>query len=80
MLGLVKDIPDSEMKKLILANTVVGDEQLKICRETTAVRNILVGEGKLPPERIFEKGADIYKAPAKEGVAGNRVEFGVVAQ
>ena len=29
MLGLVKDIPDSEMKKLILTNTVVGDEQLK---------------------------------------------------
>ena len=82
MLGLTKDIPDDEMKKLILANTIVGDEQLKaLARErATAVRNALVGEGKLPPERIFEKSADIYKPPAKEGVAGSRVEFGVVVQ
>lgn len=81
VLGLVKDIPDSEMKKLILANTVVGDEQLKIlARErTTAVRTALVVDGKFSPERIFEKSSDIYKSPAKEGEAGSRVEFGVAA-
>ena len=28
-LGLVKDLPDAEMKKLIIANTVVGDGELQ---------------------------------------------------
>jgi hypothetical protein len=82
IVGLVKDIPDPEMKKLILANTVVGEEDLKaLARErATAVRTALVVEGKFPPERIFEKSGDIFKPSAKEGVAGSRVEFGVAVQ
>lgn len=82
MLGLVKDIPDSEMKKLILANTVVTEENFKaLARErATAVRTALVVDGKFPPERIFEKSGDIYKPPAKEGSIGSRVEFGVAVQ
>jgi outer membrane protein OmpA-like peptidoglycan-associated protein len=82
MVGLVKDIPDAEMKKLILANTVVGEENLKtLARErATAVRTALVTDGKFPPERIFEKSGNIYKPTAKEGDAGSRVEFGVVIQ
>ena len=82
MVGLVKDIPDAEMKKLILANTLVGEENLKsLARErATAVRTALVTDGKFPAERIFEKSGEIYKPPAKEGDAGSRVEFGVVVQ
>jgi uncharacterized protein involved in outer membrane biogenesis len=81
-IGLVKDLPADEMKKLILTHTVVGDEALQgLARDrATVVRNFLITEGKLPPERIFEKKADIFKAPAKEGESTSRVEFGVAAQ
>jgi uncharacterized protein involved in outer membrane biogenesis len=82
MLGFVKDLPDPEMRKLILANTVVKDEQLRVLAQerATAVRAFLVKDGTLPPERIFEKRGDIYKKPGKEGESRSRVEFGVVAQ
>jgi uncharacterized protein involved in outer membrane biogenesis len=80
-IGLIKDLPAEEMKKLILTHTVVGDEALQgLARDrATVVRNFLIVEGKLPPERIFEKKGDIFKAPAKEGESAGRVEFGVAA-
>lgn len=81
-IGLVKDLPDIEMKKLIIANTVVGEnELLSLARErTTAVMNFMVIKGGLPPERLFQKNDDIYKAPEKETVSRNRVEFNAIAQ
>ena len=82
VLGFVKDIPAPEMKKLILANTMIGDSQLQaLSRErVAAVRALLVTEGKLPAERIFEKGGDIFQPPKKEGQPLSRVEFGVNVQ
>ncbi|HEY6871181.1 MAG TPA: DUF748 domain-containing protein [Geobacteraceae bacterium] len=82
IIGLVKDIPDDEMRKLILTHTVVGDAEMQgLARErAVAVRNFLVAEGKLPPERIFEKKGDMFKAPAREGESASRVEFGVAVQ
>ncbi|HEX9024231.1 MAG TPA: DUF748 domain-containing protein, partial [Geobacteraceae bacterium] len=81
-LGFVKDIPDDEMKKLILTYTVVSNDDLQgLARErSVTVRNYLVTAGKLPPERVFEKKADIFKPPAKEGESTARVEFGVAVQ
>lgn len=78
ILGFVKDIPDAEMKKLILANTVVGEAQLKAlaAERAGAVKTFLVEKGKVDPARIFIKGGDIYKAPAEEGMVASRVEFG----
>lgn len=80
--GFVKDIPAPEMKKLILANTLIGDPQLQaLSRERiAAVRTLLISEGKLPPERIFEKGGDMLHPPEKKGQPLSRVEFGVNAQ
>jgi uncharacterized protein involved in outer membrane biogenesis len=82
LIGLQKDLPDNEMKKLFLTHTVVSNDDLQnLARErSVAVRNYLVNEGKLPPERVFEKKEDIFKAPAKEGDSGARVEFGVATQ
>ncbi len=82
IIGLVKDIPDDEMRKLILTHTVVGNEELQnLARDrAVAVRNFLVAEGKLPPERIFEKKGDIFKAPGRESESASRVEFGVAVQ
>lgn len=81
VIGTLKSLPDEEMKKLILANTAAGEQQLRtLARErATAVMNFLQNEGKLPQERLFEKSSDPF-APAKDGRAGGRVEFGVVVK
>ena len=78
-LGLQKDLPDAEMKKLILTHTVVGDNELQaLARERAeAVKDFLQKQGNIPAERLFEKNADIFKPNAKEGSSGSRVEFGV---
>ncbi len=80
-IGMLKDIPDAEMKKLILANTTVGDAELKtlVRDRVTAVRTYLVKDAKLEPERVFEKGGNIYQPPKEEGKTASRVEFGLVA-
>ena len=81
-IGLVKDLPDDEMRKLITTNTVVGEAEFQgLARErATAVMNFMVKKGGLPPERLFQKVDNIYKAPEKEGTARSRVEFNAIAQ
>ncbi|TWJ33103.1 DUF748 domain-containing protein [Geobacter argillaceus] len=82
IIGTLKSLPDAEMKKLILANTVVGEQQLRaLARERAmAVRTFLVNDVKLPQERIFEKSGDIFAPPKQQEMSGSRVEFGAVAQ
>ena len=80
VIGTLKSLPDGEMRKLILANTLVGEQQLRqLARDrSVTVTNFLVREGKLPQERLFEKSGDVFTPPKKEGFTGSRVEFGVV--
>lgn len=82
ILGLVKDLPDAEMKKLILANTAVGEQQLQGLAEARAagVRAFIVEKGGTDSARVFQKSGDIYKMPAKEKEPGSRVEFGFAAE
>ena len=82
IIGTLKTLPDVEMRKLILANTVAGEEQLRtLARErAAAVMSFLTRKGNLPQERIFEKGGDIFAPPRKEGGGASRVEFGVVVK
>jgi hypothetical protein len=82
LIGLVKDLPDDEMKKLILTHTVVRDDDLQglASDRVATVRNFLITEGKLAPERIFEKKGDIFKTPAKEGESASRVVFSVAVK
>jgi uncharacterized protein involved in outer membrane biogenesis len=81
-LGILKDISDPEMKKLIFAHTEVGNNELQgLARQRSeAVKAFLMKEGKLPPERLFEKSADIYKPVAKGETSASRVEFGASAK
>lgn len=81
-LGTLKTLPDDEMKKLILANTAVDDQQLRgLARErTVTVVDFLLKEGKLPPDRLFEKSGDPFAPAAKDVKVGGRVEFGVVVR
>jgi len=81
VIGLVKDLPPDEMKKLIIANTVVGEAELQeLARErVAAVSNYLVRKGSVPTERIFQKNDNIYKAPEKDTLARSRVELNAIA-
>ena len=81
-IGFVKDLPDPEMKKLIFANTTVGDEELALlARErAVAVKNYLVSEAKAPRERVFEKTGAIFENPKEADTPSSRVEFGLAAK
>ena len=78
ILGLVKDLPDDEMRKLILANTAAGEPELRALanERAAAVKAFLVERGKVEPARLFLKAEDIFKAPGREGTPSSRVEFG----
>lgn len=81
-LGMVKDLPDAEMKKLIIANTVVGEDELQaLARERSAtVINYLVANAGLTPEKLFQASDNIYRAPQKESANQSRVEFNAIAR
>lgn len=80
IIGTIKDLPDPEMKKLILTNTVIGTKDLQALAgdRTAAVRDFFVANG-LAASRIFQKSADAFKEPAKKGETASRVEFGIAA-
>jgi uncharacterized protein involved in outer membrane biogenesis len=82
VIGTLKNLPDEQMKKLILANTSVSEQQLRgLARErAVTVMDFLLKEGKLPQDRFFEKSGDPFAPPAKDVKAGGRVEFGVVSK
>lgn len=82
VIGLVKDLPPDEMKKLIITNTVIGEPELQtLARErVVAITNHLVSKGNVPAERIFQKNDDIFKAPEKEAIVRSRVELNAIAQ
>jgi uncharacterized protein involved in outer membrane biogenesis len=82
IIGTLKTLPDEEMKKLILANTTVGEQQLRsLARErVVTVMNFLLQKGSLSADRLFEKSGDPFAPPADDSRAGGRVEFGVVAK
>jgi hypothetical protein len=81
-LGFVKDLPDEEMRKLILAHTTVGQEQLQgLAKERVhAVKNFLVTQGKVEAQRLFQKESDIYKQPENKELTASRVELGAAVK
>jgi hypothetical protein len=78
--GFVKDLPPDEMRKLIIANTVVGDAELQtLARErVVAVVTYLVRKGNVPAERIFQRSDDVFKKPGKETLSKSRVELNAI--
>jgi hypothetical protein len=82
ILGRVKALPETELKKLILANTVVGEQQMRSLADARAagVRAFLVEQGGMASARVIQRSGDIYQAPAKGGEPGSRVEFEIAAE
>ncbi|SNB46528.1 DUF748 domain-containing protein [Geobacter sp. DSM 9736] len=81
IIGTIKDLPEAEMTKLILANTVVGTKDLQALAAARAetVRDYLVGRGKVDPARVQVRKGDIFKEPAGEKEMPSRVELTPVA-
>jgi hypothetical protein len=77
MIGLTKDLPVAEMEKLILANTKVGDEDVRLLgqQRAQAVKAWLLEKGQVPAERVFvlstHEGDDGKQPKAKV----SRVDF-----
>ena len=82
ILGLVKDLPPDEMRKLIIANTVIGEPELQTLahERVVTVMNYLVKKGNVPAERVFQKNDNVFKAPEKESIPRSRVELNAIAQ
>ncbi len=81
VLGFVKDLPNDEMKKLIITNTVVSDANLQSLAQerSTRVMTYLVKHDGITAERVFLKKGDIYKGPAKSEQSRSRVELNAIA-
>ena len=79
-IGVLKKLPTAEMEKLILANIVVGEEQIQNLAKARAmaVRDALVVDNEEIKSRLFLKKSDIYRLP-KNGPA-SRVEFNITAK
>lgn len=82
LLGIAKDLPPGEMKKLIITNIVIGDAELTTLAQerVVAVKNYLVAKGTVPAERIFQEHENIFKVSAKETISRSRVELNAIAQ
>ena len=82
LIGMVKELPEPEMKKLILAHLPVGDKDLlQLARDrATAVQSYLRDHATMPKERLFLKQDDPFKPPEKKEHNASRVEFGVVVK
>ncbi len=76
--GLTKRLPDEEAEKLLLANMTAGEAEMEqLARErAVAVRDYLVEEAGMPPERVFLNMQQIDLPPEK-GEPAQRVSFGV---
>jgi uncharacterized protein involved in outer membrane biogenesis/outer membrane protein OmpA-like peptidoglycan-associated protein len=81
-IGMLKDLPDAEMKKLLLTHLPAGEKELQgLARErAAAVQVYLRDRGGMPRERLFLKQDDPFRAPEKAGQSNSRVEFGVVVK
>ncbi len=77
LVGLTKDLPVPEMEKLILANSSVSDDDLRLLAQQRAqtVKSWLLEKGNVPAERVFllsgRDGADSKPAKGK----ASRVDF-----
>ena len=82
IIGMIKDLPDSEMKKLLLAYLPAGDKELQALarNRAVAVQAYLRDKGAMPAERLFLKQDDPFKAPGNKDQKAGRVDFGVVVK
>lgn len=77
IIGLEKDLPPSEMEKLMLAHTEISDDDLRqlTSLRTQEVQSHILKSGKVEPERIFLIEAPTLAPKEKEKLRKSRVDF-----
>ena len=75
--GLTKDLPAAEMESLLLANTPVDEDGLRLLANARAqaAKEWLTGEGKVPAERIFIVAPRLTTDDIKDKGGPARVDF-----
>ncbi len=74
---MAKDIPGSEMEKLMLTYTEVKEDDLRALASQRAmkVKEAMLKSGKVESERIFVVAPKTLAPPKKEKFKESRVEF-----
>ena len=76
-IGFAKDLPRGEMETLLLANTTINDEDLRLLAERRgeAVRASLVDEQHVPGERVFLVAPKLDAEGIKDKGKATRADF-----
>ncbi|GAB4167630.1 MAG: DUF748 domain-containing protein [Rhodocyclaceae bacterium] len=77
-IGVAKDLPVEEIERLMLEHVEVGEQALHALAEARAraVRDVLLGEGRIPAERIFLVAPSAAGSGAQDAQrSGARVDF-----
>jgi len=76
-IGLVKDVPREEMETLMLTNTTVSEEDMRLLAEhrAQAVRDRLVVGAHVPAERVFLVVPKLGSEGIKDKGKATRVDF-----
>jgi hypothetical protein len=77
IIGLAKDLPVPEMETLMLTHAQVTDEDLRLLANARAqsAKDWLVGEGKVPAERVFIVAPKLTPEGIKDKGKPTRVDF-----
>lgn len=76
-IGMAKDIPVSEMEKLMLTHTEVkeGDLRALASQRAMKVQDVILKSGKVEPERVFILEPKSLAPEKKEKIKASRVDF-----
>jgi uncharacterized protein involved in outer membrane biogenesis len=77
LIGFQKDLPKEEMEKLMLANTVVSDDDLiqLANRRAQATKDFIARGDQVPVERVFLLAPKLEAAKQDDKLPGSRVDF-----
>lgn len=79
LVGLLKDIPPVEMERLIIANTTVSEDDLRVLadRRAQAVKAWLVDSAQIATERVFLLAPKLDAAGIKDKGQPARADFSI---
>jgi hypothetical protein len=79
VIGIAKDLPVPEMETLMLTHAQVTDEDLRLLANARAqaAKDWIVGEGKVPAERVFLVAPKLSPEGIKDKGKPTRVDFSV---
>lgn len=77
IIGLAKDLPVSEMEKLMITNIEVTNDDLRqlASRRAQETRSAILKTGKIEPSRVFVLDPKALGPEKKENVKDSRVDF-----